>query len=49
MSSEAAQQVPHTLDERIRLRMNENFRNEILARILDETFAYDRKDCNEIT
>lgn len=36
---EAAQQVPYALDEGVDLRMDQNLRDEILARVLDQPFA----------
>lgn len=36
---ETAQQVPYALDEGVDLRMDQDLRDEILARILDQPFA----------
>jgi hypothetical protein len=44
VTSEAAQQVAHTLDECIGLRMNQNFGYEILACILDEPFTCQKRN-----
>lgn len=40
MASKTAQQIAHALYQRIVLRMDENLGDQILAGILDQTFAY---------
>lgn len=37
---EATQQIPYALDEGVDLRMDQDLRDEILARILDQPFTY---------
>jgi hypothetical protein len=48
MSSEAAQQVAHTLNECVGLWMNQYLGDQILARVLNESLACMKKKKNVI-
>jgi len=43
VAGKAAEQVSHALDQRVVLRVDEHLRHQILAGILDESFAWKKE------